>query len=96
MNIRLRYSSLSMAIKHVGQNGGEIVNEKIIEKAKKAKSADEILALAKENDIEITPEEARETFELLSSARLERYPMRNWTMCPVADAVLALKEGNAR
>ena len=77
------------------------MNEKIIEKAKKAKSADEILALAKENDIEITPEEARETFELLSisrshrkrqerllncSARLERYPMRNWTMCPVADA----------
>ena len=42
------------------------MNEKIIEKAKKAKSADEILALAKENDIEITPEEARETFELLS------------------------------
>ncbi len=37
MNIRLRYSSLSMAIKHVGQNGGEIVNEKIIEKAKKGK-----------------------------------------------------------
>ncbi len=42
------------------------MNEKIMEKARAAKSADEILALAKENDIELTPEEARETFELLS------------------------------
>ncbi len=38
-----------------------------MKKAKAAKSADEILALAKENGIEITSEEARETFELLNT-----------------------------
>lgn len=42
------------------------MNEKMIENARAAKSADEILVLAKENDIELTLEEAKETLELIN------------------------------
>ena len=42
--------------------------EKLMEKAKGAKSAKELLALAKENDIEMTEEEAEETFAMLEKA----------------------------
>ena len=39
----------------------------LIEKAKNAKSAEELLALAKENDVEITEEEAKIYFDQLNS-----------------------------
>ena len=39
----------------------------LIEKAKNAKSAAELLALAKENDVEITEEEAKIYFDQLNS-----------------------------
>ena len=42
--------------------------EKLMEKAKGAKSAEELLALAKENDIEMTEEEAEETFAMLGKS----------------------------
>ena len=38
----------------------------LIEKAKQAKSAEELLALAKENNIELTEDEAKEYFEWLN------------------------------
>ena len=40
--------------------------ERMMEKAKGAKSAEELLALAKENEIEMTAEEAEETFAMLN------------------------------
>ena len=42
--------------------------EKMMEKAKEAKSAEELLALAKENDIGMTEEEAEETFAMLEKS----------------------------
>ena len=42
--------------------------EKLMEKAKGAKSAEELLALAKENDIGMTEEEAEETFAMLEKS----------------------------
>ena len=42
--------------------------EKMMEKAKEAKSAEELLALAKENDIGMTEEEAEETFAMLGKS----------------------------
>ena len=50
--------------------------EKLMEKAKGAKSAEELLALAKENDIEMTEEEAEETFAMLGKAA--SCPTRSW------------------
>ena len=48
--------------------------EKMMEKAKEAKSAEELLALAKENDIEMTEEEAEETFAMpVSYTHLDVY-----------------------
>ena len=41
------------------------MNEEMIQKAKEAKSAEELLALAKENDIELTEEEAENLFDRL-------------------------------
>ena len=38
------------------------MNQEIIAKAKKGKSAEELLALAKENNIELTQEQAKELF----------------------------------
>ena len=49
--------------------------EKLMEKAKGAKSAEELLALAKENDIGMTEEEAEETFAMLGKA--ESCPTKN-------------------
>ena len=42
--------------------------EELIAKLKEAKSVDDILALAKENGIEITPEKAKELFEQINSS----------------------------
>ena len=44
--------------------------EELIAKLKEAKSVDELLALAKENGVEIAPEKAKELFEHLSSGEL--------------------------
>ena len=41
--------------------------EELIAKLKEVKSVDDILALAKENGIEITPEKAKEMFEQIKS-----------------------------
>ncbi len=41
--------------------------EELIAKLKEVKSVDDILALAKENGIEITPEKAKELFEQINS-----------------------------
>ena len=41
--------------------------EELIAKLKEAKSADELLALAKENGIEIAPEKAKELFEQMNA-----------------------------
>ncbi len=47
------------------------MTQEMLEKAKQAKSAEELLALAKENGIELTDERAREVFNsLYSSAEL--------------------------
>ena len=43
----------------------------IVEKIKSAKSADEILAIAKECNVEITPEEANKYFHQLHSGELD-------------------------
>jgi len=47
------------------------INEETLAKAKGAKSAAELLALAKENDIELTVEEAKEYFIQLNSKSSE-------------------------
>ena len=44
--------------------------EELIAKLKEAKSADELIAFAKENGVEITPEKAKELFEQLSGGEL--------------------------
>ena len=44
--------------------------EELIAKLKEAKSADELLALAKENGVEIAPEKAKELFQQLSGGEL--------------------------
>ena len=46
------------------------MNKELIAKAKEAKSAEELLALAKENGIEMTEEQAKELYELLQSGEL--------------------------
>ena len=42
------------------------MNNELIERAKKAKSSEELMALAKENGEELTEESAKEYFELLN------------------------------
>ena len=44
------------------------MNQKIIAKAKEAKSAEELLAMAKENDMELTEEEAKEYYDRLHAS----------------------------
>ncbi len=44
--------------------------EEFLAKLKDVRSADDILALAKENGIEMTPEKAKELFEQLSGGEL--------------------------
>ena len=41
--------------------------EELIAKLKEAKSADELLALAKENGVEIAPEKAKELFQQMNA-----------------------------
>ena len=41
------------------------MNQEIIAKAREAKSAEELLAMAKENDIELTGEQAKEYYDRL-------------------------------
>ena len=41
--------------------------EELIAKLKEAKSADELIAFAKENGVEITPEKANELFEQMNA-----------------------------
>lgn len=48
-----------------------IFSDEIIERAKQAKSADEFLALAEENGIELTAEEAKASFEQLHESSNE-------------------------
>ena len=43
------------------------LNEKLLEKAKDAKNAEELVAIAKENGIELTAEEAKSYFAKLNS-----------------------------
>lgn len=43
-----------------------ILNEELMEKARGAKSAEELLALAKENDVELTEEQANAYFEQMN------------------------------
>lgn len=47
---------------------GNKFTPEIIEKAKRAKSAEELTALAKENGIELTEDEAKEYFERLNKS----------------------------
>lgn len=42
------------------------LNDKLIEKAKKVKSTDELISIAKENSIELTDEEAKTYFAILN------------------------------
>ena len=44
------------------------MNSELIAKAKEAKSAEELLAIAKENDIEITEDEAKEYYDRLHAS----------------------------
>ena len=44
------------------------MNQEIIAKAGEAKSAEELLAIAKENDIELTGEQAKEYYERLHAS----------------------------
>ena len=44
------------------------MNSELIAKAKEAKSAEELLAMAKENDIEITGEQAKEYYDRLHAS----------------------------
>ena len=44
------------------------MNKEIIAKAREAKSAEELLAMAKENDIEITEDEAKEYYDRLHAS----------------------------
>lgn len=44
--------------------------EELIAKLKEAKSADQLIAFAKENGVEIAPEKAKELFEQLSGGEL--------------------------
>ena len=43
------------------------MNKELLEKAKTAKSAEELLALAKENEVEMTEESAKAYFELMQA-----------------------------
>ena len=47
------------------------LSHKIVEKIKSAKSADEILAIAKECNVEMTPDEAKSYFEQINSHELD-------------------------
>ena len=44
------------------------MNQEIIAKAREAKSAEELLAMAKENDIELTGEQAKEYYDRLHAS----------------------------
>ena len=44
------------------------MDQEIIAKAKEAKSAEELLAMAKENDMELTEEEAKEYYDRLHAS----------------------------
>ena len=46
-------------------------NSEMMEKAKAAKSAEELLALAKENNVEMTAEEAKSCFEQINSKEID-------------------------
>ena len=48
-----------------------MMNEEMIAKAKEAKSVEELIALAKENGIELTEEDAKMYFEQLSAKKGE-------------------------
>ncbi len=58
--------------------------EEFISKLKGAKSADDIIALAKENGIEIAPDKAQELFGKLNSVELSDDQLQNvaggWSM----------------
>ena len=43
----------------------------LMEKAKSAKSAEELLAIAKENGVEMTADEAKECYEQIASCELD-------------------------
>lgn len=47
------------------------ISPELLEKAKQAKSAEELLTLAKENDIELTEENAKAYFEQLNPPKGE-------------------------
>ena len=47
------------------------LSHKIVEKIKSAKSADEILAIAKDCNVEMTPDEAKSYFEQINSHELD-------------------------
>ena len=47
------------------------LSHKIVEKIKSAKSADEVLAIAKECNVEMTPDEAKSYFEQINSHELD-------------------------
>ena len=51
--------------------------EEFLAKLKELSSADDILALAKENGIEMTPEKAKELFEQLSGGELTDEQLEN-------------------
>ena len=47
------------------------MNQELVNKARKAKSVEELLALAKENEIELTTEQAKEYFAQLNPTKGE-------------------------
>ncbi|MBQ5329416.1 MAG: Nif11-like leader peptide family RiPP precursor, partial [Oscillospiraceae bacterium] len=47
------------------------MNQELVNKARKAKSVEELLALAKENGIELTDEQAKEYFAQLNPTKGE-------------------------
>ncbi len=51
--------------------------EEFLAKLKDAKSADDILALAKENGVEMTPDKAKELFEQMSGNELSDEQLEN-------------------
>ena len=62
------------------------LNKELLTKAKAAKTTEELLALAKENGIEMTAEEAQKILRS-STRRAASLPTRSWTMSPAAAAV---------
>ena len=63
------------------------LNKELLAKAKEAKTPEELLALAKENGIEMTAEEAQKIFAQLHSQRAASLPTRSWTTFQAAAAV---------